>query len=70
MEELKTVSKDRSFDIDDVGTEINAVSALVTCLSTLFLNDGDLPNRKITGDALFGIEQYLDRIVKDIDSRP
>lgn len=70
MEELKNVSKDRCFDIDDVGTEINAVSALVTCLSMLFLNDGDIPNHKITGDALFGIEHYLDRIVKDIDSRP
>ncbi len=53
-------------DLDDLCTELNGISALVSCLFAPYL-DGEVTVSNTTmGDALFSIRSYIDRITKDL----
>ena len=55
-------------DLFRISSEIESVAAIATCLHALFSGDCDKPSDEILGAAMFGVDNYLTRLAKEVES--
>lgn len=54
-------------DIDDLISELNGLSALLTVMSGEFMEDHVVDTNGTIGDALFGLSSFCDHIAEDFE---
>lgn len=53
-------------DLGDIAAELDAVAALLVIVGSPFQEDDNRTSGRTIGDALFGLQRYVERINEDV----